>query len=57
MMHVSTTYSQADKHVVQEKLYPAETDWKKTIKIVETLDDNILKPLTPKLVFNYQLLI
>ncbi|XP_057334726.1 fatty acyl-CoA reductase 1-like [Microplitis mediator] len=47
-MHVSTTYNQADKPVVEEKLYPFDTDWKKTIKIAETLDEELLKTFTPK---------
>ncbi|KAH0535819.1 hypothetical protein KQX54_019512 [Cotesia glomerata] len=47
-MHVSTTYNQADKPVVEEKLYPCEVDWKKTIKIVETVNEELLKTFTPK---------
>lgn len=47
-MHVSTTYNQADKPVVEEKLYPFDTDWKKMIKIAENLDDELLKTFTPK---------
>ncbi|CAG5080950.1 Similar to far1: Fatty acyl-CoA reductase 1 (Xenopus laevis) [Cotesia congregata] len=47
-MHVSTTYNQADKPVVEEKLYPCEVDWKKTIKIVETINEELLKTFTPK---------
>ncbi|KAG8038236.1 hypothetical protein G9C98_006563 [Cotesia typhae] len=47
-MHVSTTYNQADKPVVEEKLYPCDVDWKKTIKIVETVNEELLKTFTPK---------
>lgn len=47
-MHVSTAYTQADKPIVEEKHYPSEVDWKKTIKIAETVDEDLLKTLTPK---------
>ncbi|KAF7988464.1 hypothetical protein HCN44_001037 [Aphidius gifuensis] len=52
-MHVSTAYTQADKPIVEEKHYPSEVDWKKTIKIAETVDEEILKTLTPKYLGNF----
>ncbi|XP_034947439.1 fatty acyl-CoA reductase 1-like [Chelonus insularis] len=52
-VHVSTTYCQADKPVVEEKMYQADVDWKKAIKIVETVDENVLKALTPKFIGNF----
>jgi fatty acyl-CoA reductase len=47
-MHVSTTYCQSDKYIVEEELYPFDVDWKKAIRITETLDDSVLETLTPK---------
>ncbi|XP_015586726.1 fatty acyl-CoA reductase 1 isoform X2 [Cephus cinctus] len=47
-VHVSSTYSQADKPEVKEIVYPAEVDWKQTIKIAENVDDHTLRILTPK---------
>ncbi|XP_012288416.1 fatty acyl-CoA reductase 1 [Orussus abietinus] len=48
LVHVSTTYSHTDKPVVKEELYPADVDWKKTIKVAENLDDHVLRILTSK---------
>ncbi|KAL7304301.1 hypothetical protein TKK_0003102 [Trichogramma kaykai] len=48
LMHVSSTYSHTDKYVVEEELYPCEVDWKKAIKMAETIDDHTLRILTPK---------
>ncbi|XP_051167352.1 putative fatty acyl-CoA reductase CG5065 isoform X2 [Leptopilina boulardi] len=48
LVHVSTSYSQADKPCVEEKIYPIDVDWKKTIKIAENVDDHVLRILTPK---------
>lgn len=48
LVHVSTSYSQADKPCVEEKVYPINVDWKKTIKIAENVDDHVLRTLTPK---------
>lgn len=55
-MHISTAYSQADKPIVEEKHYPSEADWKKTIKIAETLDEELLKTFTPKWDFSIHLI-
>ncbi|KAJ8688008.1 hypothetical protein QAD02_023803 [Eretmocerus hayati] len=48
LMHVSSTYSQTEKPLVEEKLYANDVNWKKAIKIAETLDDHTLRILTPK---------
>lgn len=48
LMHVSTTYSQADKPDVEEKIYPCEVDWKRTIKIAENIDERMLGMFTAK---------
>ena len=48
LMHVSTTYCNPDRHVIEEEIYPPYADWKKTIKICETLDETLLDTLTQK---------
>ncbi|XP_043285674.1 putative fatty acyl-CoA reductase CG5065 [Venturia canescens] len=48
LVHVSTTYSQADKSHVEEKIYTSDVDWKRTIKIAENVDEHVLETLTPK---------
>lgn len=48
-MHVSTTYCNTDKIVVEEKLYPSHGDWKKSIEIVENIDSHILDVCTHKI--------
>lgn len=48
LVHVSSTYTQADKPVVDEILYPSEFDWKQTITIAESIDEDTLKTLTAK---------
>jgi alcohol-forming fatty acyl-CoA reductase len=47
VMHVSTTYSNPDRHVVEEKIYPAVADWRKTIEICEKFEEDQLNMLTP----------
>lgn len=37
-IHISTTYSNPDKHEVEERIYPAYADWRTTIKLAETYD-------------------
>ncbi|KXJ70568.1 hypothetical protein RP20_CCG023141 [Aedes albopictus] len=48
MMHVSTTYSNPDKYVIEEKIYPPYADWEKTIKLAETMDEQTLETFAPK---------
>ncbi|XP_065092505.1 putative fatty acyl-CoA reductase CG5065 [Ochlerotatus camptorhynchus] len=48
MMHVSTTYSNPDKYVIEEKIYPPYADWKETIKLAEQLDEETLETFAPK---------
>ncbi|XP_011705903.1 PREDICTED: putative fatty acyl-CoA reductase CG8306 [Wasmannia auropunctata] len=50
LLHVSSTYAHTDKPVVEEILYPSDSnfDWKKTIKIVESIDDHVLRISTAK---------
>lgn len=40
VMHVSTTYSNVYLQTVEEKIYPAVADWKKTIEICEKIEEN-----------------
>ncbi|RLU20840.1 hypothetical protein DMN91_007454 [Ooceraea biroi] len=48
LIHISSTYTQTDKVVVNEELYPYDVDWKQMIKIAETVDDDILNTFTAK---------
>lgn len=40
--HISTTYCQCDKIVIEEEIYDAPTDWKKAIEIAEKADPQML---------------
>ncbi|KAJ8973658.1 hypothetical protein NQ317_002932 [Molorchus minor] len=46
--HISTTYCNTDKQVVEEKIYPPHADWRTTIKMAETLDQHTLDIIAPK---------
>lgn len=48
VLHVSTTYCNPDKKVVEEMIYPAKCDWSDAIKIAETYDEATLNALTQK---------
>ncbi|XP_012265501.2 putative fatty acyl-CoA reductase CG5065 [Athalia rosae] len=48
LLHVSTTYGNTDRPVVDEKLYPPHANWKKTINIAETIDEHTLNSMTAK---------
>ncbi|XP_055842354.1 fatty acyl-CoA reductase 1-like [Episyrphus balteatus] len=41
-VHISTTYSNPDKHVVEEELYPAKVDWRTAIKLAENYSTEML---------------
>lgn len=47
-LHVSTAYSNCESMHITEEMYPPKADWIETIKIVETLDDDVIDPLTLK---------
>lgn len=47
-MHVSTTYSNPDRYVIEEKIYPPYADWRDTIKLAETFDEETLDTFAPK---------
>jgi alcohol-forming fatty acyl-CoA reductase len=46
VVHVSTTYSNVYIHTLEEKIYPAAADWRKTIEICEKMDENQLEHFT-----------
>ncbi|CAD7078547.1 unnamed protein product [Hermetia illucens] len=48
LIHVSTTYCNPDKHVVEEKLYPPYADWRTAITIAEKFDKELLNILEKK---------
>ncbi|XP_037888831.1 putative fatty acyl-CoA reductase CG5065 isoform X1 [Glossina fuscipes] len=47
-IHISTTYSNPDRHVVEEKIYPPLADWRTTIKLAEHYDTKMLNILFAK---------
>ncbi|KAJ8942718.1 hypothetical protein NQ318_017017, partial [Aromia moschata] len=40
-MHISTTYCNTDKKVIEEQLYPPHADWREVIAVAEQLDQHI----------------
>lgn len=48
VLHVSTTYCNPDKKVVEEMIYPPNGDWYSAIQIAEKYDEETLNALTPK---------
>lgn len=47
-MHISTAYAHVDKPVIDEIVYPSLVDWRNIIKMVETLDEQIIEVFTSK---------
>ncbi|KAL2712562.1 LOW QUALITY PROTEIN: fatty acyl-CoA reductase 1-like isoform X2 [Vespula squamosa] len=47
-IHISSTYAHCDKPCVNETVYPAEVDWRKSIEMAENVDDHLLRTLTAK---------
>lgn len=47
-IHISTTYCNADKQVVEEKLYPPHGNWKDAILLAEQGDQEIVDAMTQK---------
>ncbi|KOC68039.1 Putative fatty acyl-CoA reductase, partial [Habropoda laboriosa] len=47
-VHVSTAFSQSDKPVVDEIVYPPITEWKDSISMVESMDEETLQTFTSK---------
>lgn len=48
VLHVSTTYCNPERKVVEEMIYPPKCDWRDAIKIAENTDEYILNALTQK---------
>ncbi|XP_035782468.1 putative fatty acyl-CoA reductase CG5065 [Anopheles albimanus] len=48
LMHVSSTYSNPDRYVIDEEVYPAYANWRDTIRIAEHFDEQTLDVLAPK---------
>lgn len=48
ILHVSTTYCNPDKKVVEEMIYPPNGDWRSAINIAEKFDEDTLNALTQK---------
>lgn len=48
VLHVSTTYSNPERYIVEEEIYPELVGWQKTIEICEKLDEDALDTLTDK---------
>lgn len=48
LVHVSTTYCNTNRKVIDEKLYPAHADWKTAIRMAEELDPRVLEVMTAK---------
>lgn len=47
-IHVSTTYCNTDKMVVEEKIYPPHGNWKDAIQLAEEVDQGTIDALAPK---------
>ncbi|KAG6454598.1 hypothetical protein O3G_MSEX008763 [Manduca sexta] len=48
LVHVSTSYSNTNRELIEEVIYPAHADWRDTLAICETLDEHTIRLLTPK---------
>ncbi|KAJ8934895.1 hypothetical protein NQ318_002649 [Aromia moschata] len=47
-MHISTTYCNTDKKVIEEQLYPPHADWREVIAVAEQLDQHTYDIFTTK---------
>lgn len=52
LIHVSTAYCNCDRSVVGEKIYTPPIGPNQIVQLVETLDENLLDTLTPRLIGN-----
>ncbi|KAL6446629.1 hypothetical protein ACFW04_001253 [Cataglyphis niger] len=48
LVYVSTAYAHLENPFIEEKVYPPIADWRKLIKVAETLDEHILNVFTAK---------
>ncbi|CAG2062967.1 unnamed protein product [Timema podura] len=51
-VHVSTAFSNPDRLLVEEIVYPPPADYRQVIQLVEQLDQETLKPLEQQLLKN-----
>ncbi|XP_072762936.1 fatty acyl-CoA reductase 1-like [Anoplolepis gracilipes] len=52
LVYVSTAYTHLDNPFIEEKTYPPIADWRKMIKMAESLDEHILSIFTAKCLNN-----
>ncbi|XP_072763113.1 fatty acyl-CoA reductase 1-like [Anoplolepis gracilipes] len=52
LVYVSTAYSHLENPIIEEKTYPPIADWRKMIKVAESLDEHILNIFTTKCLNN-----
>lgn len=48
-LHMSTAYCIKHRELIEEKVYPPPGDWRQVLKLCETLDENVLEIMAPKL--------
>nr|ADI82774.1 fatty-acyl CoA reductase 1 [Ostrinia nubilalis] len=48
LVHVSTVYSNTNRDVIEEVMYPPHADWKDTLEVCDVIDEHSLRVLTPK---------
>ncbi|CAG9838746.1 unnamed protein product [Diabrotica balteata] len=48
LVHISTTYCNCDRFLIEEKLYPSHGNWEEAIRLAEECDEQILKVLSEK---------
>ncbi|KAL6446597.1 hypothetical protein ACFW04_001245 [Cataglyphis niger] len=48
LVYVSTAFAHLENPFIEEKVYPPIADWRKLIKVAETLDEHILNVFTAK---------
>ncbi|XP_076178028.1 putative fatty acyl-CoA reductase CG5065 [Ptiloglossa arizonensis] len=48
LMHVSSAYTQSDKPIVEEKVYPLIANWRNVIHMVENMDERTIRIFSPK---------
>lgn len=49
-VHISTSYCNVNRSVIDEEIYPPHTDWQEAIQIAEELDGRDLDVLTAKFI-------
>ncbi|KAM0724934.1 Fatty acyl-CoA reductase 1 [Formica fusca] len=53
LVYVSTAYTQLNNSCIEEKVYPPIADWRKMIKVAESVDEHILNIFTAKCLDNF----